>query len=102
MSTDTLLTQRTQARSPNPGSTQPVETTTLNDVHDAIDVIGVLFSKYYALFTAASMVRLEPAIRHDWLVPFREPWIVDAGTNSGTNLNATRNKTEREDRPGCG
>lgn len=59
----------------DPGSTPPVEAPTLNDVHDAIDVIGDLFRRYYSLFTASGMVTLEPQIQHDWHAPFREPWI---------------------------
>jgi hypothetical protein len=39
----------------------------LSDVHEAIDVIGEVFSRYYPLFTAASMVILEHVIQHDWL-----------------------------------
>ena len=46
-----------------------------NDIHDAIDVIGELFQRYHLLFTAADMVDLVPVIQHDWLAPFRQPWI---------------------------
>jgi hypothetical protein len=59
----------------DPGSTQPETTLTLSDVHDAIDVIGEVFTRYYPLLEAASMVMLEPQIQHDWLAPFRLPWI---------------------------
>ncbi len=59
----------------DPGETAPEETLTLNEVHDAIDVIGEVFTRYYLLFEAAGMVALEPQIQHDWLAPFREPWI---------------------------
>ena len=38
-------------------------------------MIGEVFRRYYSLFEAASMVMLEPQIQHDWLAPFREPWI---------------------------
>jgi hypothetical protein len=59
----------------DPGSTPAEATLTLNEVHDAIDVIGEVFTRYYPLFEAASMATLEPVIQHDWLAPFREPWI---------------------------
>jgi len=48
---------------------------TLEDVHDAIDVIGHLFSKYSNVLTASSWVFLVPAIQTDWLALFREPWV---------------------------
>lgn len=48
---------------------------TLSEVHDAIDVIGEVFQRYYSLFEAAAMVSLEPVMQHDWLAPFRVPWI---------------------------
>jgi hypothetical protein len=53
----------------------PAVTLTIRDVHDAIDVIGDLFKKYYNLLTADSMAFLEPVIQHDWTAVFREPWI---------------------------
>jgi hypothetical protein len=59
----------------DPGAAPPEPTLTLNDVHDAIDVIGEVFQRYYSLFEAAGMPILEPAIQHDWLAPFRVPWI---------------------------
>jgi AbiU2 len=49
-------------------------TLTLKDVHDAIDVIGELFRKYYTLLTASSMATLVPIIEHDWTAVFRVPW----------------------------
>jgi hypothetical protein len=59
----------------DPGKTAPGDTLTLNEVDDAIDLIGEVFTRYYSLFEAADMVSLEPVIQHDWLAPFREPWI---------------------------
>jgi hypothetical protein len=59
----------------DPGETAPEDTLKLSDVHDAIDLIGEIFTRYYSLFEAAGMVTLEPVIQHDWLAPFREPWI---------------------------
>jgi hypothetical protein len=50
-------------------------TLTVKDVHEAIDVIGDLFKRYYNLLTASSFVMLEPVIQHDWEAIFREPWI---------------------------
>jgi hypothetical protein len=47
----------------------------LDEVHGAIDVIGDLFQRYYSLMTASSMAFMAPVIRHDWLAPFRVPWI---------------------------
>jgi hypothetical protein len=63
------------AHSEDPGPVPAQTTLTLSEVHSAIDVIGDLFRRYYSLFTAASMLELEPIIQHDWLAPFREPWI---------------------------
>ena len=48
---------------------------TLNEVHDAIDLIGDLFKKYGNLLTAAAWVDLTPALQHDWEAVFRVPWI---------------------------
>jgi hypothetical protein len=48
---------------------------TLNEVHDAIDLIGELFKKYGNLLTAASWVELVPALQHDWERIFRVSWI---------------------------
>lgn len=48
---------------------------TLNEVHDAIDLIGRLFQKYGNLLTAASWVGLTPTLQHDWEAVFRVPWI---------------------------
>jgi hypothetical protein len=59
----------------DPGKTAPEDTVKLSEVHDAIDLIGEVFTRYYSLFEAAGMAMLEPAIQHDWLAPFREPWI---------------------------
>ncbi len=50
-------------------------TFTLNDVHVPIDVIGQLFRRYNSLFTASDYAVMVPAIQHDWLAPFRQPWI---------------------------
>jgi hypothetical protein len=62
-------------RPKDPGETAPEQTVKLSEVHDAIDVIGEVFTRYYSLFEAAGMLFLEPQIQHDWLAPFREPWI---------------------------
>jgi hypothetical protein len=59
----------------DPGSAAPTATLTLNEVHDVVDLIGEVFTRYYSLFEAAGMATLEPQIQHDWLAPFREPWI---------------------------
>jgi hypothetical protein len=53
----------------------PEVTLTFGDVHDAIDVIGTLFRKYYNLFTGGSYVELEPAMQDDWKAVFRVPWM---------------------------
>jgi len=50
---------------------------TLNEVHDAIDLIGRLFQKYGNLLTAASWVELTPVLQHDWEAVFRMPWILE-------------------------
>lgn len=61
----------------DPGETASDEVLRLDEIDDAIDMIGTIFNRYYSLMTAASMAFLEPAIQHDWLAPFREPWIGD-------------------------
>lgn len=53
----------------------PTDLPSLDDLHDAIDVIGNLFKRYHLLFTAADMPFLVPVLQHDWLAPFRQPWI---------------------------
>jgi len=68
----------------DPGASAAETSLTLEDIHDAIDVIGELFQRYYSLMTASSMVFLEPVIQHDWLAPFRVPWIrADGARRSG-------------------
>lgn len=53
----------------------PTVTLTLKDVHDAIDVIGELFAKYYEMLTAGSYVQLVPQIQGgDWTAVFRQAW----------------------------
>jgi hypothetical protein len=47
---------------------------TLGDARAAIDVIGQLFQRYYALL-GGGFVKLTPEIQHDWIADFREPWI---------------------------
>lgn len=58
-------------RQPLPASDLP----TLDEVHDAVDVIGELFSKYSNLFTAGSWAFLEPVVQYDWKAVFRVPWM---------------------------
>jgi hypothetical protein len=48
---------------------------TFAELDAAIDTIGKLFQKYANLLTASSWPILVPAIQHDWLAPFRVPWI---------------------------
>jgi len=47
----------------------------LSDVHDAIDLIGQVFRRYFNLFTASEMTQLEPTIAYDWMAVFRVPWM---------------------------
>ena len=49
----------------------------LRDVHGGIDVIGEVFRRYFNLFTASSMLRLEPTIAYDWMAVFQMPWMPD-------------------------
>jgi hypothetical protein len=44
-------------------------------VHEAIDVIGDLFTRYHNLLAANSHVELTPAIQHNWKAIFRVPWM---------------------------
>ena len=85
-----------EPKDPGPAPDTPP---TLDEVHDAVDVIGEVFRRYYSLFEAASMVMLEPQIQHDWLAPFRVPWIREPGINSGIKESATRGKSEQEGTP---
>jgi hypothetical protein len=55
---------------PVPASDLP----TLDDLHAAIDVIGVLFRRYHLLLTSADMPMLVPVIQHSWTAPFRVAW----------------------------
>jgi hypothetical protein len=62
---------------PNAPSRSGQSLPTLNEVHDAIDLVGGLFKKYSALFTAAAILDLTPALQHDWEAVFRMPWITE-------------------------
>lgn len=53
----------------------PADVAALSDVHEAIDLIGELFRRYLNLFTASSMLQLEPVIPYDWMAVFRIPWM---------------------------
>jgi hypothetical protein len=48
---------------------------TLDEVHEAVDVIGKLFERYYNLLTASFFTELVPVIQHDWMAAFRVPWM---------------------------
>jgi hypothetical protein len=50
-------------------------TLTVGDVHDAIDVIGDLFKKYFNPLTASSMVQLAPIMPMNWMAVFAQPWM---------------------------
>lgn len=50
---------------------------TLNEVHDAIDLIGRLFRKYSQLFSASDIIELTPVLQHDWEAVFRVQWLPD-------------------------
>ena len=50
-------------------------TLTLDEVHEAADVIGDLFGRYYTLLTASSYTEYVPVIQHDWMAAFRVPWM---------------------------
>jgi hypothetical protein len=47
----------------------------VDEIDHAIDLIGEIFTRYASLLTASGWALLEPAIQHDWLAPFRQPWI---------------------------
>lgn len=55
---------------PKPGS----DDVSLKDVHDAIDMIGTLFQRYYNLLTASS-ISLRVALQHRWQRVFMVPWM---------------------------
>lgn len=50
-------------------------TLTVHEMHEAVDVIGGQFKRYYNLLTASSWASLVPAIQHDWKAIFRQPWM---------------------------
>ena len=50
---------------------------TLDEVHDAIDLIGELFKKYGHLLTGGGWASLTPVLQHDWEAVFRIPWITE-------------------------
>lgn len=53
-------------------------TLTLGDIHDAIDVIGGLFRKYFNLLTASNMAQLDPLLPANWKAVFAQPWMTPA------------------------
>jgi hypothetical protein len=59
----------------DPSAASTKITLTLQEIHDAIDVIGQCFHRYYLLFTASDIGILVPVIQHDWQAVFRTPWI---------------------------
>lgn len=46
----------------------------LDEVHDAIDLVGRTFTKYSGLLTAATWAELTPIIQHNWEKIFEVPW----------------------------
>jgi hypothetical protein len=51
-----------------------VRSPSMAQVHQAIEVIGQMFQRYYSLFEAAS-VEVEPLVPHDWERAFTVPWL---------------------------
>jgi hypothetical protein len=56
---------------------KPSDAVNLTEVHEAIDVIGHIFSRYYSLFTASSFLHLTPTVPYDWMAVFRTAWMPD-------------------------
>jgi hypothetical protein len=50
------------------------ELPTLDDVHETIDLIGRLFTKYENLLTAATWAELTPTLQHNWEAIFETRW----------------------------
>jgi hypothetical protein len=50
---------------------------TFNDLDTAIDTVGEYIGKYTLLFTATSIVEMEPVIQGDWKRPFRKALFAD-------------------------
>jgi hypothetical protein len=46
----------------------------LDEVHEAVDLVGRKFIKFSGLLTAAAWVDLTPVIQHDWERIFEVPW----------------------------
>jgi len=46
-----------------------------SEIHEAIDLIGHLFAKYWGLFKASHWTGLEPVPQEDWEAVLRVPWI---------------------------
>jgi hypothetical protein len=49
----------------------------LDEVHQAIDLIGRLFLRYNGLFSSADIFDLTPMVQHDWEAVFRVQWLPD-------------------------
>jgi hypothetical protein len=62
---------------PSTPGKKEIELPTLNEVHGAIDLVGRLFRKYHALFTAGDILKLTPVLQHDWEAIFRVQWLPD-------------------------
>jgi hypothetical protein len=72
----------------------------LNEVHEAIDLVGRMFSKYSGLLTAASWIELTPVIQHDWEAVFRIPWIPQSLDVTQRTIRRRRGRRAAEDEAG--
>ena len=56
-------------------ATPTAEAPTFNELHAAIDSLGEIFTKYAAVLTATTYIRIEPVMQDDWKAIFRLPWL---------------------------
>ena len=74
---------------------------TLDEVHNAIDLVGRLFKKYSTLFTAADILTLVPVLQDDWEAVFRVQWLPDRELPEPVRL-AMEAQAERDAKRGLG
>lgn len=64
------------------GKKGPTVVPTYKDLDECIDFLGNLLKKYWALFSAESIIDLLPTWQYDWKEIFREPWIPEITRNA--------------------
>jgi hypothetical protein len=52
------------------------EVPTIEELDNALDVIGDIFIRWNAVLTGAGLVSIQPSPQYDWAAPLRVPWIL--------------------------